>query len=228
MQYIKKQNIPPTDWNDWFTKAAGDRSFDYGSDHGSLPNLSLARQFLIDEQNGLCAYCQQSIKLDNSSIEHVIPKEFNKEFSTNYYNLVAVCKHQLKDPSTDKLHCDKEKGSNLIAPLIFLSSLDVTRTRNNSFFEAWSDGTIAAKPSLSKDHKNQVEAFISILNLNHITLKEKRVKDVLDGLIQASSAIPTHQKRNFWQSQFDRILRINNQPFRQFLLIIIGHKLGLS
>ncbi len=228
MQYIKKQNLPPADWNEWFTKAAGGRSFDYGSDYGSLTNLSLARQFLIDEQNGLCAYCQQSIKIDNSSIEHVIPKEFNIELSTNYYNLVAVCRHPSKDPDTDKLHCDKGKGSNLITPLIFISSSDVTDQKSNCFFDALADGQITAKHTLSQEHIKQVESFISILNLNHKILKEKRAKDVIDGLIAAFGSIQNHQKNDFWQIQFDRILLNKKHPFRQFLLIFIGRKLGLS
>jgi hypothetical protein len=101
MQYIKKQNTPPIEWDIWFTKAAGDRSYDYGNDNKSLTNLRQARQFLINEQHGLCAYCQQTISMENSSIEHVIAKEFNKELSTNYYNLVAVCKTQLKDTVTN-------------------------------------------------------------------------------------------------------------------------------
>jgi len=63
MQFIQKQNIPPPNWDEWFTVAGnpGRRSFDYGADYTALTNLLHAKQYLIDEQYGLCAYCQQTI-----------------------------------------------------------------------------------------------------------------------------------------------------------------------
>ena len=228
MQYIKKQNTPPSDWDKWFITATGEKSFDYGKDYNSLTNLRQAREFLISEQHGLCAYCQQTISIENSSIEHVIPKELNKELSTNYFNLVAVCKTQLKDPHTNKLHCDKEKGSDLISSFIFVSNSEVTETKNNSYFTAFSNGIINPKPALSDELRQQVEAFIKVLNLNHSNLAEKRVKDVLNGLISAYSSLPQNQKKSFWKNQFKRFLQNKKQPYRQFLLIYIGMRIGIN
>lgn len=228
MQYIQKQNTPPIDWEKWFTTGNNKRSFDYATDYGSLRYIAEARQYLIDEQKGLCAYCQQKINSDNSSIEHIIPKEFNKELSTNYFNLVAVCKTTPKDSETQKYHCDKQKGSVLISPIIFNSNSDVTKKSNSHFFRTGSDGQIRAKENLSDEVKKQVESFIDIVNLNHKQLREKRTKDVLDGLINAYHAIPktNHQKCNYWEVQFDRIYKNNYYPFRQFLLIYISTRLG--
>ncbi len=228
MQYIKKNDTPPTEWENWFKTGLGKRSFDYGNDYSSLRNLGSAKKFLIEEQHGLCAYCQQQITLDNSSIEHVIAKEHNKELSTNYYNLVVVCKTPPKDIHTGKLHCDKERGSKLIPPLIFVSNSDVNHSKNNAYFDAYADGTIVAKPNLEDVHKKQAEVFIDVLNLNHQNLKDKRAKDVLGGLITAYSSISKYQKdkNSFWQIQFDRILKNQKYPFRQFLLIYIAKRLG--
>jgi uncharacterized protein (TIGR02646 family) len=228
MQYIKKQNTPPPNWDVWFTTATSIRTYNYKADYDSLTNLIQAKQYLIDEQHGLCAYCQQTITNENSSIEHIIPKEFNIELSTCYYNLVAVCKTQLRDPTTGKFHCDKEKQSKLISPLIFVSNSDVTEIRNSSYFSAWADGTICPKSLLEHEQKIQAEAFISVLHLNHTLLKASRVKDVLDGIIAASYQIPKLQKRTFWQGQFKRILLTKNHPFRQFLLIFIAGKIGIN
>src|SRR5690606_6701896 len=101
MQYIKKQNTPPPHWDLWFTVPPNRRTYDYALESGSLPQLRFAKQFLIDEQFSLCAYCQQKIDINSSSIEHVIPKVYNIEFSTSYLNLVAVCnKNQVRDHLT--------------------------------------------------------------------------------------------------------------------------------
>lgn len=128
MQYIKKQNIPPSDWDKWFTTATGKRSYDYKTDYSALTQIENARAFLIAEQSELCAYCQKTIKLADSSIEHIVPKEQNIELSTNYHNLVAVCKTQVKD-SNGQYHCDKAKVNKPITPFIFLSNSDVIATK---------------------------------------------------------------------------------------------------
>ena len=148
MEYIKKANSQPADWGNWFTTGTGIRSYDYGADYSALRGLTDAKQFLINEQNGLCAYCQQDISKDNSSIasiEHVVPKSINKELSTNYFNLVAVCNLKVKDSITNRLHCDNEKGSEVISPFIFYSDSSVSNTVNNKYFEAYSNGQISPK-----------------------------------------------------------------------------------
>lgn len=231
MQYIKKQNIEPTDWNTWFTVPPNRRTFDYGKDSSSLIQLRSAKQYLIDEQNSLCAYCQQKIDIDNSSIEHVTPKEHNKEVSTSYFNLVAVCnKSQVKDSSTGKFHCDRVRGSELIPPVIFYSNSESNTDRLNALFRGYASGEIIANANLSISIKNQVEAFIDILNLNHSILKEKRAKDTLNGLTAAYSYLAkgSHQRSIFWRVQYDRILKNRYHPFREFLLVFIGPKIGLS
>ena len=231
MQYLEKQNTEPNDWNKWFTVPPNRRSYDYAVDSSSLPQLRLAKQHLIVEQNELCAYCQQKIDVDNSSIEHVTPKEHNKELSTSYHNLVAVCnKNQIRDNVTQRFHCDRNRGSELVTPIIFYSNSKSTIDNINSFFTAYSNGEIIAKQTLESNVKNQVEAFINLLNLNHNTLKEKRAKDTLNGLTKAYAGLAkgSNQKRNFWGLQYNRILQDQRQPFREYLLIYIGSKIGLN
>ena len=228
MQYIPKNNVAPNTWESWFTKATGERSYDYGRDYSSLTNLTEAKKYLIAEQHELCAYCQTSINTTNASIEHVIPKELNKELSTNYHNLVVVCKSQLKDIHTDRLHCDKEKANLLLTPFLFAADSDVTGTKNNAYFAAYADGTITARTALNDNMKAEVDAFIEILNLNHSALKQRRAKDVLNGLIEAFRSVPMHQKNTFWRIQFQRILNNKKQPYRQYLLIYIGNRIGIN
>lgn len=227
MQYIKKQNTEPADWNNWFTVPPNRRSYDYGADDRSLPDLRLAKSFLINEQHSLCAYCQQKITLENASIEHVTPKEHNKELSTNYFNLVAVCKkQQVPDPVTGNLHCDSTRGSELLPSLIFYSNAKSTDQNLNKYFRAYGTGEVVAKHNLDLYTKNQVEAFINQLNLNHSILKNKRAKDVLTGISKAANTVA--DKHRFWRAQYSRILLDLGHPFREYLLVYIGPKIGLN
>ena len=77
MQYINKSDSEPREWNAWFTTGTGRRSYDYAADQGGLADLPLAKAHLWQEQNGLCAYCQSKLPIENASIEHVIPKTHN-------------------------------------------------------------------------------------------------------------------------------------------------------
>lgn len=87
MQFINKQNTEPIDWNAWFTVPPDRRTFDYGIDSGSLPRIREVMHFLINEQNSLCAYCQQKIDIDNSSIEHVTPKNNGRNEITSSFTV---------------------------------------------------------------------------------------------------------------------------------------------
>ncbi len=227
MQYIEKQTTPPNDWEKWFTTANGVRSFDYKKDYNSLTNVKFAKAFLLGEQHGLCAYCQQVITLENASIEHVTPKEHNVNLSTNYFNLVAVCKTQIKD-SEGKVHCDKQRLSSLISPIIFYGNAEANDSKTNSYFGAYADGSVFAKHNLDEQTKKQVEAFIEVLNLNHTQLKETRAKEVLDGINAIFISLPQQQKKAFWKNQYERILQNKSHPFRQFLLSYIGSKIGIN
>lgn len=231
MQYINKYDTEPVDWNNWFTVPPNRRTYDYGADYSSLPDLINAKQFLIVEQHGLCAYCQQKVTVKDASIEHVTPKEHNKELSTNYYNLVAVCKkQQVQDSITRNLHCDSTRGSELIPPLVFYSNSKSTLHRTNKYFEARSNGEIAPKKNLDPSTYHQVESFINTLNLNHNNLVYKRAKDTLRGIIEAFNSIPngSHQKAIFWRMKYQNVLNNPNQEFREFLLIFLGKRFGLN
>ena len=229
MQYIQKQHKEPVGWNEWFTVPPNRRTFDYGADYSALTNLKLAKAFLIKEQNDLCAYCQQKIAPENASIEHVAPKEHNRELSTSYFNLVAVCKkQQIPDPKDNKLHCDSTRGSKLLPLIIFYANAQSTSDSLNKYFDSYSDGSIIAKRNLDQPTKNQVESFIEILNLNHSTLKNKRAKDTLNGIISASHSFHNPAAKNrFWRAQYHRILNHVSHPFREYLLVYIGSKIGL-
>lgn len=226
MQYIKKLTTPPPHWEQWFTTTTNIRSYDYGRDQAILRRLPEAKAFLLQEQEYLCAYCQRKLIQSEASIEHVIPKEHSKELSTNYHNLVAVCANPSKDVNDNRLHCDKEKSSRLVTPFIFAANCDVTTSANNAYFTAGKDGQIRPRTSLGMDHALQVQAFIETVNLNNFTLVNQRRQKALFPLLDVCYKLPKNKRRQFWQDQFDRISRIKNLAYRQYLLIIASQELG--
>jgi uncharacterized protein (TIGR02646 family) len=225
MQYIPKKEIQPLDWDTWFTKGTGTRSYDYKSDFSALRSIVNAKKYLLDEQYGLCAYCQNTLILEKASIEHVIPKEHNVPYSTNYHNLVAVCKNTNSDENGKKF-CEPIRGSEILPTIIFYSDAQVTKDKNHAYIKSNRDGTITPKPNCLDCKKNQVGAFIEILNLNHSSLVKNR-KNALDGILEYWNMLSDNrQKQNYLQIQFDRVLSTLNTPYRQFLLIYLGQKLG--
>ncbi|TAF73984.1 MAG: TIGR02646 family protein [Bacteroidetes bacterium] len=222
MQYIQKQEIQPDNWDDWFKTANGVRTFDYLKAQNNGSDLKSVREYLIKEQYYLCAYCQSKITIDNSSIEHVIPKSLNLELSTNYHNLVAVCKNQIKDEN-GRLHCDKEKGSLPIVPYIFYSNSDVNIGVNNNYFRASNDGSIITKDNKNEIEYFQIKSFVDILNLNHTTLKNKR-KSAIFTLTSVYKKLSEHQKNVFWITKLNTFLANKSNPYRQFLLIYCQSK----
>jgi uncharacterized protein (TIGR02646 family) len=228
MQFINKSNIPPQNWDKWFTTANGRRSFDYKKDFDNLLELSKAREYLLKEQHHLCAYCQSKLTLQNSSIEHFIPKVENELLSTNYFNLVVVCKDSPFDSATRKKHCDKERESLLIPPLIFYKNAQVTQTKNHSFLNiSKTDGEIFPKEKLPNEIQYQIWSFINILNLNHEVLKNKR-KETLNGILELMYQIPRNERTIFIKTQNQRVLNDYSIPFRQFILIGLSKELGIN
>lgn len=228
MDFINKSNLPPADWEKWFRTTMGVRAYDYGASYSVLRNVSKARAYLIAEQHHLCAYCQRKITLSNSSIEHVIPKDFNKSLSTNYTNLVAVCKQQDMD-SKRRYHCDKEKGNKIIVPLIFLSNSAPSETTASYYFKANSNGEISPKDSLDEFSKAQVNSFIEILNLNHENLTQNRTKDVLNIHIVNAAKLESKKERGaYWKHWYGIFLNNHSLPHRIFMLIYAGQKIGFN
>lgn len=227
MQFIKKKETTPEEWEQWFTTGNGVRSFNYGADYQNLPNISQAKEFLLNEQLNLCAYCQRELTLETASIEHIIPKSHNLELSTNYFNLVAVCKETSIDPNTGRKCCEPERGNTLLPPIIYYQDAQVTEGGNHKYFNVSKNGWIFPKHDLKPDIKNQVQAFIEILNLNHSQLVSTR-KEMLSGILEPFAAIPLHQKKGFLEMKMRNLLRNTSEPFRQYLLIYISTRRGIN
>jgi len=220
MQYIEKSAKEPEHWNDWFTTE--NRTYVYNNAGGA--GRQYAKEFLLAEQSGLCAYCQSPLKKTDSSIEHVIPNSQNRNLSTLYHNLVVVCKDPQKD-SNGRSHCDMERGNKLLPPLVFYENAQVTSVSDHAFIDASADGSISAKHNLNDSTNSQVQAFVDVLNLNHEKLMRKR-NDGWRSITEIFAHVPIHQRKDFWISQLNSVVRDTGKPYRQYLAIQIRKKLN--
>lgn len=222
MQYIKKSNEPPADWRKWFTVANQKLVYDYEQAQNNGANLTAVREYLINEQNGLCAFTQQTINLNNSTIDHIIPKSLNKELSTNYYNLVAVIKNI--SFNNENLNPNQAKDNKIIPPILFVDHAEVRSSKNHYYFRASaSTGEILIKsPMKNKLDELNAKVFLENTSLNHSILKGLRL-NALDGILAASFG--NQNKSKFISCQFDSILKNKNKPFRQYLLMYFALKM---
>ena len=129
---------------------------------------------LIQEQGGICCYCEQSIILSNSHIEHFRPQDTYKGLSLDYNNLLCSCQ---KEPDKETpLHCGHRKG-NWFEEDLLVSPLDPSCedrfhfTDDGRIFPAVPDDEVAAEtikrlaldiPALSSARKAVIEAIYGL------------------------------------------------------------------
>jgi uncharacterized protein (TIGR02646 family) len=188
MRYIHK-NINSeahkllTEWRRLQLKAGLSLTYDTFKDKKKLNDL------LIEEQGGICCYCQQKItelkrtkNSGDSHNEHLIPQSVNEDLQTNHGNIFACCCFS-SGFSKELQYCGEAKGNNLIYE--FIKWVDcVHHFKYNIEGEIMPEGCYLSfkefednKKSLDFKQKKALEAII-ILNLNQISLKEERKKDI--------------------------------------------------
>lgn len=176
MRYIKKTLPVPSFFvddtnflhNDDWEKFSGDKK------------RRLKSYILKKEQDYLCCYCEKSIDLDMSHVEHIKPKSNFKSETYKYSNLIVSCQgdHCNTNGSKTQQICGHKKDNDYCANKF----LDPTLyTDISSFFIFEDNGKI-----LSSGKDNLKANFtINLLNLNgnNDSLALAREK-VLDALIE--------------------------------------------
>jgi len=66
------------------------------------------RQHLIEEQSGLCIYCERRIDQANSHIEHLIPQSHEPNLRFDYSNLTVSCNGDQCETPIDNATYDPE------------------------------------------------------------------------------------------------------------------------
>lgn len=96
---------------------------------------------LLNEQNYLCAYCMSKINMDNSSIEHYIPRNpeepSDNDTSLDYTNLFAVCTTSKNLPDNEK-YCEAKRGNTElhINPTVQAHIDTISYNRNGNIFSS--------------------------------------------------------------------------------------------
>lgn len=179
MKHINKSSEPEF-FSKWKTEH-GDKTY------ASFPQKmrKTLRRKLIKEQGGICCYCEQSIILSESHIEHFRPQDTYEDLSLDYNNLLCSC--QKKPEKETPLHCGHSKG-NWFEENLLVSPLDPECedrfhfTEDGKIFPATPDDTAAAEtikrlalniPALNSARKAVIEAIYGVDNPNiPLTRKE--------------------------------------------------------
>ena len=122
------------------------------------------REYMIDNQHGLCAYCCREIDDKHSLNEHIAPQQQYPDRTMDYENLVACCN---ADPDT----CEKRK-KNKYDPDLFISPLQKNCEEHFSFSF---DGTI-------RGITPQGKYTVGLLNLNSYRLQQARRAHLITAL----------------------------------------------
>lgn len=120
------------------------------------------KKSLIDEQHGLCCYCECTITKDTSHIEHFKPKgnPLYSNLQLDYNNLHASCGFNRSGKPEE--HCGHKKYDEFVPELISPLEPDCSTHFAYTLF-----GEI-------KHTTNRGKITIELLNLNSELLKEKR------------------------------------------------------
>jgi len=178
--------------------------------YASLIDKKPLRQFLIQEQSGLCCYCQSTIELTNSLTEHYLPQSKHKQESLVYSNLYASCEcndlRREQNETSKGEFCGHAKGQNELnwSPIKDTSAI-ASASKPNPFFTVNSEtGDVTGNSA----QKGLADGFIRICNLNHTHLKRARATTFIT-LTELNIPLPELKARVASNPSF---------PYNQFIL----------
>ena len=135
----------------------------------------LREYILLEEQNMICAYCEQEIESDenSSNTDHFKTRNLFPKETLNYENLLVSCKNKSHcEYIKDKFRLNLSNYNKIINPVI---------EDPNSFFEYGIVGDILVKNGLTNLENVKAKFTIKVFELNNISLLKarRRVVDVL-------------------------------------------------
>ncbi len=122
MKQIIKNN-EPQEFIDWKNSANEDWQPEYSNLRS--PEKDIVKNSLMQEQGGLCCYCEVDITYQDSHIEHFIPQHLPKCDNLDYNNMLCSCQDRL-DKRIPR-HCGKSKDHDkgcAYHPSLLISPLD--------------------------------------------------------------------------------------------------------
>jgi len=132
--------------------------------------------YILDEQNGLCIYCEKIVEdyPNDCHIDHFRKKDSNffPNETLNYHNLLISCNSENRCAKYKDKHISKEDYKKFIDPVI---------ENPEEFLEYTLFGELEPKEDLNKSDAEKARFTIDILNLNDRSLVEER-KNVIVSL----------------------------------------------
>ncbi|MBB5723212.1 uncharacterized protein (TIGR02646 family) [Loktanella ponticola] len=160
---IKSQE--PTSFASWKNLANSDWQPSW--DNLQNPEKTFLLERLIFDQKGICCYCECRISVEDSHIEHIVPRSASANLQLEFPNLLASC---LKETQKGQpLTCGKARGDWNEA-----GYLNPCEQGSKDEIVYLMDGKVSA-------NSRHCEEFVSRLNLN------SRLK--IDGRLAAASVI---------------------------------------
>lgn len=157
MIYISRQEEPEF-WKQFQEKHPGIRYNDLEKSEEGKQARKRLREFNVDQQHGLCAYCCCQITSNDSVNEHIKPQGKFAELSMQYTNIVASCRGDGPNGTCSAIKKDQYDECLFISPL----SPDC-----ESHFEFYRTGEIVSDTRRGK-------YMIKLLNLNSYRLCKAR------------------------------------------------------
>jgi uncharacterized protein (TIGR02646 family) len=184
MRPIKKRRLEPQSLIERRASAGSYAGFD----------ISELRDYLVEEQRGLCCYCMQRIypSSESMNVEHWSPQSKSPERQLDYTNLLASCKGNKGKPR-DYQYCDNRKGDDLLSR----NPAD-PQHRVGDFLEFWSDGRIASKDKTFDHELNHVLN----LNLRHLQNNRRAVLDAFKRQLDRFSGGVTQGQIERWLGEW--------------------------
>ena len=205
MKTIRKLNAPTPGLAEYLNAVGDNANWENFRSHNAGAAYRELRDALIQNQHGLCAYCEIEIKEWRRQVEHVIPQSSDRTKSLDIANMVACClggtrpmrdEDHYRMPVKHNLSCGQTKGNqidkNFLDPRILPALPSLMRVIDNGLIEA--DENACQRAGFFPDH---VTRTIEILNLNAERLRLAREKWWND-LVDRSGQIDDSDMMSDW------------------------------
>lgn len=188
----------------------------------SFKSFPALKQQMYADQGGICCYCGRRLVYPNHPqyiVEHVIPKESNRQLAGEYKNLLLSCRPSDEEEASRKeapkrerdrfFHCDKSKGA---IPITYSPLQKDCDTR--FCYDEFGDVTIA-DPSDAVAQKD-----LCTLNLKCEWLKRRRLAAIAGELYDENNELlPDEELRRRLHTIMERD---NDGMYAEFCFAIKG------
>lgn len=201
MKKIRELNTPTPGLAEYLNIVGDETNWEEFRSHNSGASRDELMDALVQNQHGLCAYCEIAIKGRHRQIEHVIPQsddEMGKAKALDIANMVACCIGGTESKASKRggPSCGQAKGNqsdeNFIDPRILPAQPSLTKVLR--------DGSITVNEEACKSEgisAARVRKTIEILNLNAERLRLARTKYWND-LVERSGQYDDPDKMKAW------------------------------